>query len=136
MASELPGKRLGGLLVTFLKGGEAFGQLVEVGEVVGSKDLARHYREVDLDLVEPGGMSRKVNKAQVGPFSLKALERSLTPMGGAVVHNPEHAISRSIGLLSHHLVYQPTEGLDAVVGLAAPEELPKSFARCTSQAAR
>ena len=36
MASELPGKRLGGLLVTFLKGDEAFGQLIEVGEVVGS----------------------------------------------------------------------------------------------------
>src|SRR5215210_326564 len=123
MASELPGEGSGSLLVTLLKGDEAFGQSVKVGEIVGGQHLARHYREVDLDLVEPGGMSRKVNKAQLGPFSLKALERSLTPMGGAVVHYPEHAISRSIGLLFHHLIHQPTEGLDAVVGLAAPEEL-------------
>jgi hypothetical protein len=49
-ASELPGKRLGDSLVAFLKGDEAFGQNVEVGEVVGSEDLALDYREVDLDL--------------------------------------------------------------------------------------
>src|SRR5215212_10609034 len=92
MAGEPPGERLGGSLIAFLKGEEAFGQGFEVGEVVGSEHLALHHREVDLDLVEPGGMSGKVDEAQVGPLSLKALHRSLTPMRGAVVHDPEHPI--------------------------------------------
>jgi hypothetical protein len=76
-ASELPGKRLGDSLVAFLKGDEAFGQNVEVGEVVGSEDLALDYREVDLDLVEPGSVSGEVDEAQIGPLSLQTPHRSL-----------------------------------------------------------
>src|SRR5215208_4374222 len=76
-AGELPGERLGDSLVAFLKGDEAFAQDLEIGEVVRSEDLALNHREVDLDLLEPGGMSGKVDEPQVGPRSLKAFHRSL-----------------------------------------------------------
>src|SRR3712207_7970991 len=54
-----PGKRLGDLFVAFLEGKQAFGQGVEVGEVVGGQYLALDHREVDLDLIEPGGRSEE-----------------------------------------------------------------------------
>src|SRR5215210_1058571 len=122
MAGELPAKGLGGLLVTLLEGDEVFAQKLKVGEVVGGEDLALNHREVDLDLVEPGSMGRKVDEAQLRPRSLKALYRSLSPVRGAVVHDPEHAIGGGVGLLSHHSLDQPAEGFDAVLGLATTEE--------------
>src|SRR5215208_489535 len=122
-AGELPGERLGDSLVAFLKGDEAFAQNLEIRQVVRSEDLALNHREVDLDLVEPGGMSGKVDEPQVGPRSLKAFHRSLAPMRRAVVHYPEHPLGGGVGLLSHHLIDQPTEGLNAVLRFPAPEEL-------------
>jgi hypothetical protein len=67
-------------------------------------------------------MGRKMDETQVGPLSLKALHRSLTPMRGAVIHDPEHAIGGGVGLLFHHLLDQPPELFDAVLGLAMTEE--------------
>jgi hypothetical protein len=123
MAGELPGKGLCDSLVTLLEGKKSFGQDIEVGEVIWSDDLALNHREVNLDLVEPGSVSRKVDEAQVGPFSLKALHRSLTPMRRAVVHDPEHAIGGGVGLLFHRLLNQPPEGFDAVLRLTTTEKL-------------
>src|SRR5215216_548497 len=123
MAGELPGKRLGDSLVTLLEGKKSFGQNIEVGEVIWSEKLALNHREVDLDLVEPGSVSRKVDEAQVGPLSLKALHRSLPSMRGAVVHDPEHAIGGGVGLPLHRLLDQRSEGFDDVLGLTSPEKL-------------
>jgi hypothetical protein len=64
MAGELPTERLGDLLVMLPESQKAFGQLIEVGEVVGSEYLALNQREADLDLVEPGGMHRKMGEPQ------------------------------------------------------------------------
>src|SRR5215210_1966872 len=122
-ASELPGEGSGRLLVTLLEGDEAFGQSVEVGEVVGGQNLALEHREVDLDLIEPGGMNRKVQEPQIRPGALQALDGGFTSMGGAVVHDPEHAISGGVVFLSHHLLNQRAEGLDAVLRLATTEKL-------------
>src|SRR5918994_6716524 len=122
VAGEPPGKRLSHLLVTLLKGDEVFGQNLKVGEVVGSEDLALNHREVDLDLVEPGSMCRKVDEVQVGPLSLKALHRSLTPMRGAIVHDPEHPLGGRVRLPLHYLLDQPPERLDAVLRFATTEK--------------
>jgi hypothetical protein len=40
-----------------------------------------NHREVDLDLVEPGSMGRKVDQAQVGPLSL--------PEGASPISHPD-----------------------------------------------
>jgi len=42
-----------GRVVAVLKADDAFGELVEVGEVVGVYSFSLQYREVDLHLVEP-----------------------------------------------------------------------------------
>src|ERR671915_196031 len=123
VAGELPGKRLGGLLVTPLKGDEAFCQNLKVSEIIGGEHLALHHREVDLDLIEPGGVYRKVDEAQVGPLSLQTLHASLPTVAGAVVHYPEHPLGGGVGLLSHELIDKAAEGLDAVLRLATTEEL-------------
>src|SRR5215208_1452146 len=100
MASELPSEGSGSLLVTLLEGDEVFGQSVKVGEIVGGQDLALDHREIDLDLVEPGGVSRKVDEPQVEPDAPQALDRGFPPMRRGVIHYPEHTIGGGGGLLS------------------------------------
>lgn len=67
-------------------------------------------------------MSREMDEPQVGPLPLQTLHRSLTPVRRAVVHDPELPIGGGVGFLIHHLLDQRTEGFDACLGLAAPEE--------------
>src|ERR671920_500886 len=123
VAGELPGKRLGGLLATLLESDQAFDQNLKISEIIGGQDLPLHHREVDLDLVEPGGVSRKVDEAQVGPFPLQTLHASLSTVAGAVVHYPEHPLGGGVRLLFHDLTDKAAEGLDAVLRLATTEEL-------------
>jgi hypothetical protein len=51
-----PVERCRGRVVAVLKADDAFGEFVEVGEVVGADGFSLQYREVDLHLVEPGGV--------------------------------------------------------------------------------
>src|SRR5947199_4081219 len=44
--------------------------------------------------------------------------RGLAPMRRPVIHDPEDPITRSVGLLSHHLVHQAAKGLDPRLLLA------------------
>ncbi len=133
MAGELPGERLGDSFVVFLKGHEAVGQNPEISKVIGVENLALDYREVDLDLIEPAGVSRKVDEPQVGPGTLQPIDGGLPAVAAAIVHDPEHPIGASVGFLSHYLIYQSLpKGSIPFFG----SQRPKSFARCTSQAAR
>src|SRR5215218_587134 len=91
-AGELPLERLGDLLVV---AAEAEWPLLEDGEfleVVGLQRLALHDREVDLGLVEPGGVDRGVDNDQVGPGALEAVDRAPAAVGGAVVDDQEDAL--------------------------------------------
>src|SRR5215207_820473 len=121
-AGELPGERLGHLLVASLEGDEAFGQSIEVGEVIWSEKLALNHREVDLDLVEPGSVSRKMDESQVGPLPLQTLHRGISSVGGTIVHHPEDPTRRGVGFLLHHLLDEAAKRLDADLRLATPEE--------------
>ena len=60
VAGELPFERLGDLLVVSSEAEEPLFDGGEVGEVVGLQHLALDDREVDLDLVEPAGVDRRV----------------------------------------------------------------------------
>src|SRR5512133_2737547 len=44
-------------------------------------------------------------------------------MRGAIIHDPEDAIGRAIGLALHHLRHHPTERHDARLGLATPHHI-------------
>jgi hypothetical protein len=64
-----------------------------------------------------------MDEPQIGPGTSSGASPTSPPMRGAVVHNPEDPRSRGVGLLSHHLIYQPVEGLNTVLRLAGSEEL-------------
>ena len=65
---ELPLKGLRHLLISGLDGRHAGFDFALVREVIPGQDLALHDRDVDLNLVEPGGMRRQVNQPQVPEY--------------------------------------------------------------------
>jgi len=96
--------------------------LGQVGEIVGDEHLALHDREVDLDLVEPGGVHRQVDQPQIGVGALQPFDGCLAAMGAAVVDDPKHPLSSGVGLGGHDLGDQPIERLDPSRRLAAAEQ--------------
>ena len=78
---EFPSEGVGGGVVALLEVSESLFDLVKGGEVVGGNDLALDDGEVDLDLVEPGGVHRGVNHHGVG----KALSQ---PVDGGLAAAP------------------------------------------------
>jgi len=58
---ELPFERVRDLLVAFPEGEEPFFELTEQGEVVRRERLELQDREVDLHLIEPARMDRRVD---------------------------------------------------------------------------
>ena len=121
-ARELPLERTGGLLVMLLKSKEAMGDFSGGFKVVGCEDLSLNHREIDFYLVQPTGMDRRVKRNNVRPLGHEPAVAALAPMGGAVVHDPEHAASRTIGFLGHDLGDQTLEGRNASGVLTSSED--------------
>src|SRR3990167_11242275 len=113
ISCELPVEGRRHALVVLLEAQQSFLDFCEAGEVIGGERLALYDGEVDLDLVEPTGVNRAVNRNEVGKGSGQAPHAGLSTMGGAVVHDPEHAAGVAVGGLSHHLSDKATEGFDA-----------------------
>ena len=67
-------------------------------------------------------MDGRVKRNDVGPLGPQSAVAAAAPMGGAVVHDPEHAASRTIGFLGHDLGDQALEGRNASGGLTASED--------------
>ena len=69
-SGEAPIERHRGLLVAALEADQPPLDLNEIQEVVGGQDLALHDREVDLDLVQPGGRVRNgsAGRTLLGPM--------------------------------------------------------------------
>jgi hypothetical protein len=122
-AGELPLKGSCDPFVMVLESEQLSLYLGEVGEVVGSEHLALDDVEVDLDLVEPGGMHRKVDQNQLGEGALQSVDGGLPAMARPVVHDPKDALGGNVGLCVHDPLDQTTERLDPVFGLATAEEL-------------
>src|SRR6266849_3153021 len=122
-AGELPLERRGALLVVCLEAKESIGDLGERGEVVRGEHLALNDGEIDLDLVEPAGMHRTMNRDDVVESSLQTTDAGIATMRRAVVHDPEDAASSLVGWLAHDVGHQFLEGFDAGGLFAAAEEL-------------
>ena len=120
---EGPLERFGGKFVALLEAQETILDLGEAGEIVGGEDLSLDDGEVDLDLVQPTGMNRRVNEDDGRPGEAQALGGLLAPMGGPVVGDPEDALGGAIRLLGHDLRDETIERLDACGFLAAPKDL-------------
>ena len=82
-------------------------------KVVGGDGGVLDHREVDLDLVQPGGVDRGVNEDQVRPAVLEAVDRRLPAVRGAVIDDPEHARGGGVGLPGHHLPDQSVDGFNS-----------------------
>lgn len=67
-AREGPLELLGGLLIAALECNQVAFEGSEIGEVARCEELALNDGEVDLDLIEPAGMDRRVNQNDVWPF--------------------------------------------------------------------
>jgi len=105
-----------------LKSQEALLEFRQQREIVRCEDLALNNGEIDLDLVQPAGMHRGVEWDQGRPLVLKAPDGLRAAMRGAIVHDPEDTVSRTVGFSTHHLGHQPIKGSDAVYGFATAEE--------------
>ena len=57
-----------GFLIALLEADQIAFESRHCGEVIGIQQLALDDREVDLDLVEPAGVHRRVNEDDVWPF--------------------------------------------------------------------
>src|SRR5713101_6356355 len=115
-----------GRRAAFVVGLESKETLLEFGqrtEVVGRKDFSLNDREVDLDLVEPTGMDRGVDKYGVGPFGAEMVGGFLPAMSGTIVHNPEDPMGGVVGRLAHDLTNKAIHGSNAVLDFAAAEDL-------------
>jgi beta-lactamase superfamily II metal-dependent hydrolase len=80
-AGEPPVERDRGLLIAALEAKQALLDLAQVGEVVGRQDFALDHREDDLDLVEPRGVHRQMDQAQVLVLALQPLDGRLATVG-------------------------------------------------------
>lgn len=121
-AGKSPLEGRSGLLIAGLEGEETLFQFGQRGEVIGGEHLSLHDGEVDFDLIEPTGVNGGVDENSVGPLGAETINGFLSPVGGAVVHNPEDAMSRLVRLLAHDLSDEAVGGSDSIFRFAAAEE--------------
>ena len=104
-----------------LKREKALFEVSQRGEIVGRQDFPLDNREVDFDLVEPTGVVGRMDEDGIGPLGTKAVGGSLAPMSGAVVHDPEDATCRLVGLLAHDFSDEAIHRRDAILEFATTE---------------
>src|SRR5439155_19425614 len=121
-AGELPVEWPGSGVVVLLEGEDLGGEGLRVLEVVGGEKFALYDGEVDLDLVQPGGVDWKVHHLRVGIGVPKTVGGGPVAVRGPVVHDPEHPPRRGVRLGAHHLVHQRGERLYPGGGLAPAED--------------
>jgi len=122
-SGESPLERLGNLLVVTLKIQETFFQCLERTEVVGCESLTLEDGEIDLDLVQPTGVHRPMDKNQVGITLLQAGNGAWAAMSRPVIDDPKDSPRLRIRRLAHHLGYEPIKRRYATFSLAAAKEL-------------
>ena len=100
---------------------------VEGREVVGCRGLALKDGEVDLHLIQPTGMHRRVDRNDGRPLLPDTIDTGLAAVGGAVVHGPEHPTSGAIGFLRHHVLQEAAEWCDAGLVFAKPMDFGPTY---------
>src|SRR6266540_3547577 len=123
VTGEAPGEGTRDGFVVALEGEQALFQLCGAREVVGGEHLPLHDGEVDLDLIEPAGVDRAVDRNDGGVGGLQALDTGWTAVGGPIVQDPEHPPRVAVRGDGHHLVHQTAKRLDPRVLLTAAEQL-------------
>ena len=124
-ACKLPLERRSDLLVVFLEAQESSFDRCERGEVIRGEHLALDDGEIDLDLVEPAGMHRSVDRDHVAESGLQTTDARAATVRRAVVHDPEDAAS---GLVGCCLITSATNFSKGSMPVEVSQR-PKSFMR-------
>lgn len=103
----------------------------EISEVPRRQRLAFGDGQVDLDLVQPGGVDRGVDQDSSPSGLVHPPDGGGSVGGAAVADDPEHSAARGVWLLAHDLSDQPAKGAMPVVD----SQRPKILARWISRAA-
>src|ERR1035437_1159409 len=120
---EPPFEGRGDRAVLLAEGNERGLELGERAPLGGLENLALDEAEVDLDLVQPGRVDRRVDDPDLRPpFAQPGLGPG-TAMRAADLDDPEDSPGAGVRLLAHDLVDEPSERRDPVLGLTAAEHL-------------
>ena len=106
-----------------LKREKALFEIDQGRKVIRGKDLSLDDREIDLHLIEPTGVVRRVDEDGIRPLGAEAVGGSLAPMSGAVVHDPKDATCGLVGLLAHDFGDEAIHRRDPILHLATTEYL-------------
>ncbi len=96
--------------------------LFQAGEVVWSQNLPLDDREVDLHLIQPTGMHRRVDQDRLAMGLSQSPDGRLPAVRRAVVHDPEDPTGRPVGLTPHDLLDQSAERVDASLLLTPAQD--------------
>ena len=110
------------LITQFLIQSETLLDLLKTGEIVGGQNLPLDDREVDLHLIQPTRMHRRVNQYGLTISVPEALYRRLATVRRAIIHNPEDPARRAVRFHSHDLLHQSAERLDLRLRLATAQD--------------
>src|SRR2546425_12295251 len=101
LAGEGPLERGRRSFVVILEAEQAVLDLGQRGKVVRRQDLALDDREIDLDLVEPAGVDRRVDEDEAGARGGAPPPPAAPPGGGARVPRPKNPAPRPGGALGY-----------------------------------
>ena len=110
---ELPRKGLRMLVAQVLVKRQPHPNGIQVGKIVRRQHLALNDREVDLHLVEPTGVDRRMHQDDARIDFHQTVASRFAAVGRAIIYNPEQPLRRAVGLLREDLDYQSTKRFDA-----------------------
>jgi len=123
IASELPREWLRMSIAQLFVKCKPHANGIQIGEVVRSEYFALDDGEVDLHLVEPTGMNRRMNQNDPRIHVPQTFAGRLTSMRRTVVHDPEQAFRRTVGFLGEYLGHQSTKRFNACRRFTASHDI-------------
>ena len=94
----------------------------QLGKIVWRQHLSLDDRKIDLHLVQPTRMDRRVYQYDSLVTPTHTLHRHLASMRRAVVHDEEQLCCILVGILLQHLIHQQTKRLDPRLLLASSHD--------------
>src|SRR5713101_2614354 len=122
--SKLPLKGVGLAVGEYFVEAQPLCDFPKTDKVVGREHLALPDGEVELHLVEPTGMDRRVHPNQIGIGGGQPADRRRPSVRRAVIDHPEDARRSVVGLSPHHLSDQAAKRLNAGRGFTAAHDEP------------
>ena len=121
-AVELPLERAQLSIAQFLVQSQSLLDFLQAGEVVRRQHFPLDDRELDLHLIQPTGVHRRMNQNRLAISLPQSLCRRLAAVRGAIVHDPEDTAGGPVGLGPHNLLDQSTERVGPRIRLTPSQD--------------